>query len=71
MNAFRPRPGDPLDRKYLRNCAVYKLLKLRKIGEARALELMLQKAGGGRYAQRVTEQLLSVWKQGSFKDMQP
>jgi hypothetical protein len=33
----------PLDRKFLRVCAVYRLLKKRVIGRARAIELLAQR----------------------------
>jgi len=41
MNIFRCGTSDGrLDRQYLRVCAVYRLLKQRRIGKARALELL-------------------------------
>lgn len=43
MNAFRCTKDRSLDRKYLRVCAVYRLLRKQIIGQARALELLAQK----------------------------
>lgn len=44
MNLFRAGTKDgSLDRKYLRVCAVYRLLRKQIIGQARALELLAQK----------------------------
>ncbi len=44
MNLFRCGTKDgPLDRKYLRLCAVYRLLKKQVIGRARAIELLAQR----------------------------
>lgn len=40
MNMFRCTPDKSLDKVYLRTCAVYKLLKQRKIGKQRAIELL-------------------------------
>ncbi len=44
MNLFRcGTPDGSLDRKYLRVCSVYQLLKKQRIGKARALELVAQR----------------------------
>lgn len=43
MNLFRQTPDRSLDRKYLRVCAVYRLMRRGLIGRARALELLAQK----------------------------
>lgn len=40
MNLFRQTKDGSLDRRYLRVCAVYRLLKKQTIGRARALELL-------------------------------
>lgn len=46
-NLFRCTPDRSLDRLYLRTCAIYRLLKLRRIDKAQALELQNK-----RYASR-------------------
>lgn len=44
MNLFRcGTPDGSLDRKYLRVCSVYRLLKKQKIEKARALELLAER----------------------------
>lgn len=43
MNLFRQTKDGSLDRKYLRVAAVYRLLRKRIIGQARALELLAAK----------------------------
>lgn len=43
MNLFRQTKDGSLDRKYLRVCAVYRLLRKRTVGQARALELLAQR----------------------------
>jgi hypothetical protein len=40
MNLFRCTPDRSLDRKYLRVCSVYRLLKAGKVNKARALDLL-------------------------------
>ncbi len=41
MNAFRCTPDRSLDKVYLRTCAVYRMLKLRRIDRQRAVDLLL------------------------------
>lgn len=43
MNLFRCTPDRSLDREYLRICAVYKLLKVQRIGRQRAIDLLAEK----------------------------
>ncbi|MCZ7860982.1 hypothetical protein O9X98_06150 [Agrobacterium salinitolerans] len=43
MNMFRQTYDGRLDRQYLRVCATFKLLKLCKIDEARAVELLAER----------------------------
>ena len=69
MNLFRISPELPLDRKYLRVCSVYRLLRRGIIGRKRAFELL---------AERHTETemkpirgLVDLWKSGPIKDMSP
>lgn len=77
MNLFRTPKWDsvarewtrPLDRKYLRVCAVYKLLKRRKIGRAKALELLA--ARHTLTEMRALTETVSIWRQYPLKDMLP
>lgn len=68
MNLFRCGTKDgSLDKKYLRVCSVYKLLKRGVIGKARAFELLAQ-----RHNEREMQTLhgtVALWQQHSFKDM--
>lgn len=69
MNLFRCTPDRSLDRKYLRVCAVYRLLKRHVIGQARALELLAQ-----RHAPKEMQTLrgtVSLWRAHPIKDMRP
>lgn len=70
MNLFRCGSRDgSLDRKYLRVCSVYKLLKRQAIGRARALELLAQ-----RHTEREMTTLrgtVSLWQQYSLREMLP
>jgi hypothetical protein len=68
MNAFRIHPDDPLDRKYLRVCAVYRLLKRHVIGRARALELLAQRHTAGEM--KSLQGTVSLWR-GPIPDMLP
>jgi hypothetical protein len=43
MNMFRQTYDGRLDRQYLRVCATFKLLKLCKIDETRAVELLAER----------------------------
>ena len=43
MNLFRLTNDGSLDRKYLRVCSVYRLLKRDRVNKARALELLAQR----------------------------
>lgn len=66
MNLFRcGTPDGSLDRRYLRICSVYRLLKVKRIGRARALELLAERnvphAGG----------LIDLWHAHPIRDMLP
>lgn len=67
MNLFRTTPDRSLDRKYLRTCSVYKLLKHGKIGQARALELLEERHG----KRSNIAGTLEIWKHGPLKGMKP
>lgn len=67
MNLFRQTPDRSLDRKYLRVCAVYRLLKVKRIGAARALELLAQ-----RHSQTEMKSLrgtVELWRAHPLRDM--
>lgn len=69
MNLFRCTPDGSLDRKYLRVCAVYRLLKRKAIGKARAIELLAQ-----RHTQTEMKTLratVSLWQSHPLKEMLP
>lgn len=69
MNLFRQTPDRSLDRPYLRLCAVYRLLKAKQIGKARALELLAQKHGSKRMA--TLRGTVELWQHHSLKEMLP
>lgn len=64
MNAFRLTNGS-LDRKYLRTCAVYRLLIRRRIGKVRALELLRERHGTDMRA------IVEIWNAWPIKGMLP
>ena len=71
MNVFRMTPDGSLDRVYLRTCAIYRLLKSGRIGQARAIELQrLPIKGAYRERDRLVG-LIEIWKAGPLKDMRP
>jgi hypothetical protein len=71
MNVFRGTPDRSLDRIYLRTCAIYRLLKSGRIGQARAIELQrLPIKGAPRQSDRLIG-LIEIWKAGPLKNMQP
>lgn len=66
MNIFRLTRDAPLDRKYLRTCAVYKLLKRQRIGFKCALKLLAE-----RHGKENMRPLVELWRAGPIKDMLP
>ena len=46
MNVFRCTPDRSLDLEYLRICAIYKLLKIGRIGKSEAIELSHRRIRG-------------------------
>ncbi len=70
MNLFRAGMKDgSLDRKYLRVCAVYRLLRKQIIGQARALELLAQ-----RHTAKEMETLkgtVGLWRAHPLPEMLP
>lgn len=64
MNIFRcGTPDGRLDKSYLRVCAVYKLLKNRRINKARAIELLAQRRVPSRRA------LIEIWLAGPLRHL--
>jgi len=57
------------DRKYLRVCACYRLLKRGTIGKARALELLAKVHTSGEM--NTLRATVEMWKAGPIKDMCP
>lgn len=64
MNLFRWTPSGKLDRQYMRVCSVYKLLKLGRIGKARAVELLTARRAVDRPLR-----LVELWINGPFRNM--
>lgn len=62
MNAFRHTPNGSLDRPYLRVCAVYRLMRQRRIDKPRAIELL--KARRVPHAQALVE----LWLAGALSE---
>ena len=67
MNLFRQTPDRSLDRKYLRVCSVYRLLKRYKIGQARALELLAERHSTNEM--KILRGTVELWKQYQIKNM--
>lgn len=68
MNLFRQAKDGSLDRKYLRVCAVYRLLKRKAIGKARALELLAQNHTEAEM--KTLRGTVELWRAHSLKDME-
>lgn len=70
MNLFRAGTKDgSLDRKYLRVCSVYKLLKRQAIGQDRALELLAQRHS--EIEMKTLRGTVQLWKAHPIPDMLP
>jgi hypothetical protein len=69
VNLFRCTKDGSLDGKYLRVCAVYRLLKKKIIGQARALELLAQKHS--ETEMRALRGTVDLWRQHPIKEMLP
>ena len=70
MNAFRCGTTDrSLDCKYLRVCAVYRLLRKQVIGRARALELLAARHSAKEM--KILRGTVELWQDGPLKNMQP
>lgn len=69
MNIFRMTHDGSLDRKYLRVCAVYRLLRKHIIGRARAIELLAARHNAGEMRKLLGT--VDIWRAGPIKDMLP
>lgn len=69
MNAFRQTRDGTLDRKYLRVCAVYRLLRKQIIGRARAMELLAQKHGAAEM--KTLRGTVELWRAHPLPGMLP
>ena len=67
MNCFRQTPDRSLDCKYLRVCAVYRLLRKKIIGRARALQLLAQRHTASEM--RTLRGTVDLWRAYPIKDM--
>lgn len=68
MNIFRCGTKDgSLDMKYLRVCSVYRLLKRKVIGQARALELLAQRHTQAEM--KTLRRTVELWRGGPLRDM--
>lgn len=65
MNAFRCTPDKSLDRKYLRVCVVYRLMRKQIIGKARALELLAQRHTPAEM--KTLHATVELWISGPFR----
>ena len=68
MNLFRQTADKSLDRKYLRVCAVYRLMKRGQIGKARAIELLAAKHSPAEM--RTLRATVELWIANPFKRIQ-
>lgn len=69
MNLFRQTKDGSLDRKYLRVCAVYRLLRKKIIGQARALELLAQRHTAAEM--KTLRSTVELWRAHPIQDMLP
>lgn len=69
MNLFRCTPDRSLDRKYLRVCAVYKLLKRKRIGQAEALKRLAERHNAAEM--QILQRTVEIWRSHPIKDMLP
>lgn len=71
MNAFRCTQDKSLDRLYLRTCAIYRLLKSKRIGMAQALELQNLPIKGVYKKPDYLKGTIEIWRNQQLKDMLP
>jgi hypothetical protein len=68
LSFWHPMTGE-LDRKYLRVCAVYRLLRRKKIGRAQATRLLAQRHSPTEM--KALNGTMDLWRQWPIKDMLP
>lgn len=68
LSFWHPMTGE-LDRKYLRVCSVYRLLKRGYIGRTRATELLAQKHTPNEM--KVLQGTMDLWRQWPIPNMKP
>lgn len=69
MNCFRISPELPLDRQFLRTSAVHRLLRKKRIGFARALELLAER--NPKSQMPIMKACVEQWRANHLKDMLP
>ena len=67
MNLFRQTKDGSLDRKYLRICAVYRLMRKQIIGKSRAIELLAQRHSQSEM--RTLRCTVDLWIAHPFKNL--
>ena len=67
MNLFRQTKDGSLDLKYLRVCSVYRLLKQKRIGKPRALELLAQRHSPAEM--NILRRTVELWFANSLKHL--
>ncbi len=68
MNLFRQTADKSLDRKYLRVCAVYRLMSRGLVGKSRAIELLAEKHSTREM--QTLQATVELWIANPFKRMQ-
>jgi len=66
VNLFRQTSDRSLDRKYLRVCSVYRLLKKGKVDKARAIELLALRHSPNEMA--TLRGTVDLWLAGPLRD---
>lgn len=68
MNLYRAGTSDgSLDKQYLRTCAVYRLLKQKRIGFQRAIELLAERNPPS--MMKTMRGTVELWRANTLKDM--
>lgn len=67
MNAFRMTPDGSLDRRYMRACAIWRLLKNGHIDKAKARELAAQPIRGEYKISGWLNNTIEIWLNGPLK----
>jgi hypothetical protein len=68
LSFWHPLTGA-LDKKYLRVCSVYRLLRKKRIGQARAMELLAQRHTASEM--KTLRGTVELWRAHPLKDMLP